>query len=509
MPKVSVIVPVYNPGAHIEGLIASLLAQTLPREELELVLVDDGSDDGTPARLDALAAEHPHVRVRHIPNSGWPGRPRNVGLGLARGDFVFFADNDDRLEQDALERLHAAALLDDADVVMGKVVGHGRRVNRSTFRRSVHGEPFESISLLGLLTPHKLFRRAFLEQHGLRFPEGRRRLEDHPFVVDAYFRARRISVLADRPYYHWVRRRGGASYDQWDPEGYFENLREVLDLVEARTEPGAWRERLLAHWYRGKMLNRVGGDGWLRRDARWRRELFEAVRALALERFGDDVHERMGFNLRMRSQLLRRGDYETLELLARFETRLKAHVKLRWVRERGTHLAFRLESRIGGSNTPLRFERRGERVLWLPPERFKAAIGEEERDVTEELARSAVTVHLRDVAGGAEYLLPARTRVVLQQGSLPGRVRPKLVTTVPVAPTAAAAGFPLPPATWEVRAQVSVVGFADGRKVRRASRPLLLTTYPPGRIVAGDRAPEPPSLRRRLTRAAAGAAARG
>ena len=62
-----------------------------------MIFVDDGSTDGTRRRLDALAAEHDHVRVEHIPNSGWPGRPRNVGLDLARGEFVYFVDNDDWL----------------------------------------------------------------------------------------------------------------------------------------------------------------------------------------------------------------------------------------------------------------------------------------------------------------------------------------------------------------------------------------------------------------------------
>src|SRR4051794_5910435 len=142
MPKVSVIVPVFDPGSDIDDLIASLLGQTMPPGELELIFVDDGSTDGTPARLDALAAEHRHVRVQHIPNSGWPGKPRNIGLALARGDYVFSADNDDSPELDALERLPAMAVQDRADVVIGKVVGHGKGVPRRLFEHNRHGVPF-------------------------------------------------------------------------------------------------------------------------------------------------------------------------------------------------------------------------------------------------------------------------------------------------------------------------------------------------------------------------------
>src|SRR4051794_5266977 len=208
MPKVSVIVPVFDPGSDIDDLIASLLGQTLPPSELELIFVDDGSTDGTPARLDALAGQHRHVRVQHIPNSGWPGRPRNIGLDMATGDYVFFADNDDWRERDALERLHETAVQDRADVVVGKVVGHGKGVPGALFERNRHGEPFDTDVFLQLLAPHKLFRRGLLDEHGIRFPEGKRRLEDHPFVLGAYFAAERLSVVADRPVYHWVAREG-------------------------------------------------------------------------------------------------------------------------------------------------------------------------------------------------------------------------------------------------------------------------------------------------------------
>src|SRR5215213_10627393 len=119
MAKVSVIVPVYNPAADIDDCIASLLDQSLPASDYEAIFVDDGSTDATPARLDELAAEHANVRVEHIPNSGWPGRPRNVGIELARGDFVYFVDHDDWLGREALERLYATATVDEADIVIG------------------------------------------------------------------------------------------------------------------------------------------------------------------------------------------------------------------------------------------------------------------------------------------------------------------------------------------------------------------------------------------------------
>ena len=495
MAKVSVIVPVYNPGSDIDELLDSLLGQTMPAGELELIFVDDGSTDATPARLDELAAAHRHVRVQHIPNSGWPGRPRNLGLDMAQGEYVFFADNDDWLEADAIERLHATAVQDRADIVIGKVVGHGKPVPLRLFEANRHAITFDSDLLLGLLTPAKLFRRRLLDERGIRFPEGKRRLEDHAFVVPAYFAAERISILADRPVYHWMRReeQDNASYKRFDAAGYFENVREVLDLVEAGTVPGPLRDELLLHWYRGKMLNRVGGRNWLWREEDFRRELFEAVRPLALERFGEDVHERLPFNLRLRSKLLRRGDFDALGRLSRFERRITPVVRIRGIERGGTHLVLRLESWFGAPGPRVRFEREGKRTFWVPPTDLLAeAVPREDREVTGALRRASADVFLRNVETEAEYWLPARTEAKLHVAADTGRVRVHLHSSVPIAPTAAAAGAPLPPGRWEVQITLKVAGFRRTVPVLRKGEPLVVTTYAPGRIVVGDEPPPAP-----------------
>jgi glycosyltransferase involved in cell wall biosynthesis len=492
--KVSVIVPVFDPGPDIDDCIESLLGQTLPADELELIFVDDGSTDGTPARLDELAARHRHVRVQHIPNSGWPGTPRNVGIDMARGEYVYFVDNDDWLERDALERLYATAVQDRADIVIGKVVGHGKTVPLRMFESNEHAIAFDSDRLLALLTPHKLFRRRMLDERGLRFPEGRRRLEDHVFVVSAYFAAERISVLADRPVYHWMRReeQDNASYRRFDAETYFANVREVLDLVEASTAPGPLRDELMRHWYRGKMLRRVGGRDWLWREEDFRRELYEAVRSLALERFGEDVHERLPFNLRVRSKQLRRGDFDALGRLSRFERRLTPVVRIRGIERGGTHLVLWLESWFGAPGPRLRFEREGKRTFWVPPtDNLAAAVPAEDREVTGELRRASADVFLHNVEDESEYVLPARTEVRMQRTDS-GRLIPHLHTAVPIAPTAAAAGAPLPPGRWEVQIALTVAGFRRTVPVPRRGEPLTVTTYAPGRIVVGDTPPPAP-----------------
>jgi glycosyltransferase involved in cell wall biosynthesis len=470
--KISVIVPVYNPGSDIDDLLRTVVDQSLPAEEYEVIFVDDGSTDHTPARLDSLAAEHANVRVEHIDNSGWPGRPRNVGTDLAVGEYVYYVDNDDWLGAEALERLYATATADEADIVVGKVVGHGKFVPRPLFKANRSGMGIDWPPLLGLLSPHKLFRRAFLVEHGIRFPEGRRRLEDHVFVVHAYFHTERISVLADYPCYHWMLREVNASFNSFDPVGYFANMREVLDIVVEHTEPGELRDRLLSHWYRGKMLKRVGGAAFGRRQERdpaYNRALYEEIHRLALERYDAGVDAFLPFNLRLRSHLLRAGDFAGLEALAGFESSLRARADAYLV-NRGRGVELRLDVTLDGAEQPLRFERRGERIAWVPPASLADRLPAELLELPDGLEATLVQVLLRAKADQVEFAQPTK-------------VEPRLTTEGTVAfavdsrigPRRAAAGGPLPgDGVWEVLVNPIVAGFtATAPAHRRGAKPSL------------------------------------
>src|SRR4051812_3421389 len=206
MVKVSVVVPVYNPGRYLHRCAESLLGQTLPADEYEVLFVDDGSTDDSPRYLDHLAAQHPQVRVIHQENSGWPGKPRNVGLAAATGTYVFFCDADDWLAPDALADLYQFAVSHSSDVVLPKMAGARRTVPHHVFTRTVGSTSLADGPLMESLTPHKLFRRSFLGDHGILFPEGRRRLEDHYFVVTAYLLADVVSIYADHTCYTHIRR---------------------------------------------------------------------------------------------------------------------------------------------------------------------------------------------------------------------------------------------------------------------------------------------------------------
>lgn len=91
-PTVSVVVPLYNKGRYIERALASVLAQT--HHPLEIIVVDDGSVDDGPEKVNSLLAESPHITLQKQENRG-PGAARNAGLAIARGKYVSFLDADD------------------------------------------------------------------------------------------------------------------------------------------------------------------------------------------------------------------------------------------------------------------------------------------------------------------------------------------------------------------------------------------------------------------------------
>ena len=99
---VSVITPVYNTEKYLDECIGSILSQSMT--DFELLLIDDGSTDGSGAICDRYAEKDKRIRVFHIPNGG-VSAARNLGLDNARGEFVVFVDSDDRVTPDHLQQL--------------------------------------------------------------------------------------------------------------------------------------------------------------------------------------------------------------------------------------------------------------------------------------------------------------------------------------------------------------------------------------------------------------------
>ena len=118
MAKFSVVVPIYKVEKYLPRCIDSLINQTL--KDIEIILVDDGSPDGSPAICDEYAAKDNRIKVIHKKNGG-VSAARNDGLKIATGDYIIFCDSDDWMEQDALESLYTKAIETGADIVVGDI----------------------------------------------------------------------------------------------------------------------------------------------------------------------------------------------------------------------------------------------------------------------------------------------------------------------------------------------------------------------------------------------------
>jgi poly(ribitol-phosphate) beta-N-acetylglucosaminyltransferase len=443
--KVSVVIPVYNTGEDLSRCVESVLAQTL--DDYEVIFADDGSSDGTEKRLDELEAEHERVRVIHLPPSGGPGGPRNAGVDAARGDYVYFLDDDDWLGDEALERMYAMATRNDSDIVIGKMVGHGRRVPRLMFRADRDRARILEDGLLGILTPHKMFRRSFLAEHRIRYPEGPVRLEDHRFVMNAYFRARTISVVGTYSCCHWVKRPGSYSRNLPEPEHYHDMIREVLDIVDEHIEPGPVRDRYYLHWYRGKILKRFGETGFLDGPPEYRRAYYEESRRLTAERFGPAVEGLLPVRMRVRSALLRADAYDELFRLVEAERGIALDAVLDGTRWRGDRLAVRFSARfVYGDGTPLAFPA----GRWHPP--VPLSVGAETLAVENRPWR--MDLYLRRRTDGADHELT----ITAEQPS-DGRMSGEALVDLDALPD-------LTDGSWDLYARIDGGGWAYERRLR-------------------------------------------
>lgn len=462
--KVSVVVPVYNPGPYIDPCIESLLAQTMPIQDLELIFVDDGSTDDSLAKLQAVAAEHPHVTVIPIPNSGWPGKPRNTGADQAQGDYVMFVDQDDTMEPEALERMHTLAAAEGADVVLGKVISDFRGVNHEVYRTHRASCTVFDAPLMESLTPHKMFRADFLRDKGIRYPEGPRRLEDQLYMAKAYFAASAATIVGDYVCYRYLRRPdgGNAGSKRFDPAVYYANLREVLDVVDAHTAPGEERDRFYRRFLRVELLGRLGGAKVLKHPEDYFDALLREVRALLDERFPASVDAGMGAAMRVRAGIVRAGERDQIRALATEYNAVKASTVLTGMRWVGSMFEVDVEVRLTHRGKPLVLEARDGR-LFLPRSIVGTTCTDDERRVDDQLdtANGDVVVRHRELRD--EWYLPQPLTVTLEPAGAGQQVVWRGTATVD--PATAAGGAPLREGKQDFYLRVGIFGWARQQRL--------------------------------------------
>ncbi len=265
-PLVSVIVPVYNAERYVAGCVESILRQS--HEELDVILVDDGSTDSSPDLCDGFAARDPRVRVFHRENGGI-GAAQNYGLDQVRGEYIAFADNDDILDRRNIEVLLHALDATGADMSKGRwrqfglsqmdevrelasrgCDGFGAITVVESPLRAYQTVFCKSLRLAGDMLGRKAEARYFNEANwcrlykrglwdGIRFPEGRY-AQDVMVAGDLYLRMGTVADT-DAVLYHWLQSPGSVTHAQRDTAFYHDNFlagrRNFLQCLDAGVTP--------------------------------------------------------------------------------------------------------------------------------------------------------------------------------------------------------------------------------------------------------------------------------
>jgi glycosyltransferase involved in cell wall biosynthesis len=472
--KISVVVAAYaTPESGLERVVSSLEAQTLPTEEFEAIFVDDGSPDDTLERLRALATTRPWMSVYTIPNSGWGSAPRNEGTRRARGEYVLYMDHDDSLYPDALRGLWEYAHANASDIVSPKEsktndawwglnyawwpnanVPSGNAANV----RDSHG-----IQAIVPMVPHKLYRRQFLLDHDVTFPEGARVLwEDQFFNIAAYRHAKVVSVLADHPTYLWHASATNSSHT-FDParEDFWVMLEKLLAFTDKTLSGRAFRSDrnfMRAQQARVRVIDRTARRLVREGTEGEKQDTFDRARRLLLRHSTRRLERHLPRKHRVQAALIRKNRPDLFELHHRSDLARMAQVEATAVGWRGTaaeiNLKFRWTSRDG--RTPV-FRVDQDRILLDVPDELRQALRDSEWDVTDDVKGMQVRVVARERSSYVSWELPVTVDLV-ESREVAGLVEIHGEATATLDFAMAQLGAPLAPGVWDFRWNLTFAG---------------------------------------------------
>lgn len=255
--KLSIIVPVYNVEAFLSKCVDSLLAQDLPEDDFEIILVDDGSTDSSGALCDTLAAEHGNIRVIHQQNRGLSGA-RNAGIPGASGDYVMFVDSDDFLCPNVLGTL--VGLMESKALDILRFNYQNVNMDGAVFEPNKYVKPFVDYSdevcdgemflneRLGYACYawQFLVKASILRQEGNGFKEGIY-FEDVEWTPRILLQARRVAST-DTLVYNYLFRTGSIARNK-DAEKKRKAISDKMTILEgfAALKPQVKDDR----WFRG------------------------------------------------------------------------------------------------------------------------------------------------------------------------------------------------------------------------------------------------------------------
>ena len=238
-PVISAIIPVYNREKYISYCIDSILAQTF--DDFELILVDDGSKDESPAICDKYAEKDERVTVIHKENGG-VSSARNAGLGVARGEYITFIDSDDYIDKDFF-KLACEKMSDDVDIFVGATVVESwkdgeikgetlftTREGLFDIKQALEFWAYDPNEYYWYGPCCKLYRRKHLIDAQILFDVSMRWGEDTSFNLDVFVSTKKV-YCSERVFYHYRRGDEGSLYSSFRRDAY-----EVLSALFSKRE---------------------------------------------------------------------------------------------------------------------------------------------------------------------------------------------------------------------------------------------------------------------------------
>ena len=213
IPKVSIIIPIYNVEKYLKCCLDSILVQTF--QDWEAILVDDGSKDSSGIICDEYAAKDARVRVIHKENGGLSSA-RNAGLAIASGDWIMHLDGDDWIEPNMLERLIQKGEDTGADIVMGDFLF--AYSDRDILYILPDWDNNKTASLNRYITSvwtcvwGGIHKRSLYEEYQLICPQGVTYCEDFHLMARLCYYAKKV-VNIHQPFYHYRQQEGSVMHN--------------------------------------------------------------------------------------------------------------------------------------------------------------------------------------------------------------------------------------------------------------------------------------------------------
>jgi len=209
MPKVSVIVPIYNVEPYLRRCLESLVNQTL--KDIEIICINDGSPDKSLVILKEYAKKDERVKIINFKKNQGVSVARNSGLKIAKGEYIGFCDPDDYVDLDFYEKLYKLAQSKNADIA--KAVRKRMDIGTNTeFIESMNKHILKHKGYFTHQFQTAIYRNKMLKKHRVKFPVGIITNQDVCFLVHAVIVAKNIYLL-NNVFYHYIRRNNSSSSD--------------------------------------------------------------------------------------------------------------------------------------------------------------------------------------------------------------------------------------------------------------------------------------------------------